>query len=134
MSHRGFQNGRFHPGTRGDEAEIIWPESASRTLKDIDKKDVGPSMEAISRAIHWRETSMTLIWLGVLLVFGGILQMAFQPIWRARLSGRRRRRAGQPSDTLEPERPGSGFEIKSNWLGLGLVALGAALLLAGAAI
>jgi hypothetical protein len=77
---------------------------------------------------------MTLIWLGVLLVFGGILQMAFQPIWRARLSGRRRLGAGQPSDTLEPERPGSGFDIKSNWLGLALVALGAALLLAGAAI
>ena len=77
---------------------------------------------------------MTLIWLGVLLVFGGILQMAFQPIWRARLSGRRRLRTGQPSDTLEPETPGSGFDIKSNWLGLALVALGAALLLAGAAI
>jgi hypothetical protein len=77
---------------------------------------------------------MTLIWLGVLLVFGGILQMAFQPIWRARLSGRRRLRAGQPSDTLEPERPAGGFDIKSNWLGLALVALGAALLLAGAAI
>jgi hypothetical protein len=25
-----------------------------------------------------QETSMTLIWLGVLLVFGGVLQMAFQ--------------------------------------------------------
>jgi hypothetical protein len=33
---------------------------------------------------------MTLIWLGVLLVFGGVLQMVFQPIWRGRLSGRRR--------------------------------------------
>jgi hypothetical protein len=30
-----------------------------------------------------RETSMTLIWLGVLLVFGGVLQMAYQPIWQA---------------------------------------------------
>jgi len=34
-----------------------------------------------------RETSMTLIWLGMLLVFGGVLQMAFQPIWQGRLSG-----------------------------------------------
>jgi hypothetical protein len=75
---------------------------------------------------------MTLIWLGVLLVFGGVLQMVFQPIWRGRLSGRRRLRSGQ--DTLEPERPASGFGIKSNWPGLALVALGAAFLLAGAAI
>lgn len=75
---------------------------------------------------------MTLIWLGVLLVFGGVLQMAFQPIWRGRLSGGRRLRSGR--DTLEPERPGSGFELKSNWPGLVLLALGGAFLLAGAAI
>jgi uncharacterized membrane protein len=75
---------------------------------------------------------MTLIWLGVLLVFAGVLQMAFQPIWRGRLSGGRPLRSGR--DTLEPERPASGFEIKSNWPGLVLVALGGAFLLAGAAI
>ncbi|RZN27000.1 hypothetical protein [Bradyrhizobium sp. Leo121] len=75
---------------------------------------------------------MTLIWLGVLLVFGGVLQMAYQPIWRGRLSGGRRLRSGR--DTLEPERPGSGFEIKSSWPGLVLVALGGAFLLAGAAV
>jgi hypothetical protein len=77
---------------------------------------------------------MTLIWLGVLLVFGGMLQMVFQPIWHGRLSGRKRLRAGQPGDTLEPERPAGGFEFRSNWPGLALVALGAALLLVGAAI
>ncbi|WOH69174.1 hypothetical protein [Bradyrhizobium sp. BWA-3-5] len=77
---------------------------------------------------------MTFIWLGVLLVLGGVLQMAYQPIWRGRLSGRRRLRAGQPGDTLEPERPAGGFGFKSNWPGLTLVALGGASLLAGAAI
>jgi len=75
---------------------------------------------------------MTLIWLGVILVFGGVLQMAYQPIWRGRLSGRRRLRPGRPGDTLEPERPASGFGIKSNWPGLALIALGVAFLLAGA--
>ena len=75
---------------------------------------------------------MALIWLGVLLVFGGVLQMAFQPIWRGRLSGTKRLRSRR--DTLEPERPGSGFGIKSNWPGLVLVALGGAFLLAAAAI
>jgi hypothetical protein len=77
---------------------------------------------------------MTLIWLGVLLVFGGMLQMAYQPIWRGRLSGRRQLRTGQPSDTLEPERPAGGFGIKSNWPGLVLLALGSAFLLAGTAV
>jgi hypothetical protein len=76
---------------------------------------------------------MILIWLGALLVFGGMLQLAYQPIWRGRLSGGRRLRSKR-SDTLEPARPGSGFGIKSNWPGLAMIALGAALLLAGGAI
>jgi uncharacterized membrane protein len=75
---------------------------------------------------------MTLIWLGVLLVFGGVLQMAFQPIWRGRFSGGGRLRSGR--DTLEPTSPASGFGIKSNWPGLVMIALGGAFLLAGAAI
>jgi hypothetical protein len=75
---------------------------------------------------------MTLIWLRVILVFGGVLQMAFQPIWRGRLSGVRRLPFGR--NTLEPERPGGGFGIKSYWPGLVMVALGGAFLLAGAAI
>jgi uncharacterized membrane protein len=75
---------------------------------------------------------MTLIWLGLLLVFAGVLQMAFQPIWRGRLSGTERVRSRR--DTLEPERPGSGLGIKSNWPGLVMVALGGGFLLAGAAI
>jgi hypothetical protein len=77
---------------------------------------------------------MIFIWLGVLLVLGGVLQMAYQPIWQGRLSGRRRLRAGQPGDTLEPERPAGGLGFKSSWPGLALVALGAAFLLAGAVI
>ena len=75
---------------------------------------------------------MTFILLGALLVIVGVLFMAAQPIWRGRLSGVRRLRSAQPSDTLEPERPARGFGIKSNWPGLALVALGAILLLAGA--
>jgi hypothetical protein len=77
---------------------------------------------------------MTLIWLGVLLVFGGLLQMMYQPIWRGRLSGRRRPPTGKATDTLEPERPASGFGLKSSWPGLVLVAVGATLLLVRAAI
>ena len=63
-----------------------------------------------------QETSMTLIWLGVLLVFGGMLQMAYQPIWRGRLSGRTGLRSRR-SDSLEPERPASGFgdQIELAW-------------------
>jgi hypothetical protein len=94
--------------------------------------DGGFSAAATSRRSLVQETSMTLIWLGALLVFVGVLQMAFQPIWRGRLSGGKRLRSGR--DTLEPEGPGSGFGIKSNWPGLVLIAFGGAFLLAAAAI
>src|SRR5258705_6581898 len=99
---------------------MIWTESTGRTLKYSQLKWMAaPSGRHPLGHSLVRETSMTLIWLGVFLVFGGVLQMAYQPIWRGRLSGGRRLRSGRTSDTLEPERPASGFGIKSNWPGLG---------------
>ena len=76
---------------------------------------------------------MVLVWVGALLVLGGVVFMAAQPLLRGRLSGGKRLRSGQASDTLEPQRPAGGFGIRSNWPGFALVALGAVLLLVGAA-
>jgi hypothetical protein len=76
---------------------------------------------------------MLVIWLGALLVLGGLLFMLAQPIWRGRLSeARRRRSSAVPRDTLEPRMPGVGFGLKENWPGLVFMALGGILLLVGA--
>ena len=75
---------------------------------------------------------MLTVWLGALLVGIGVVFMAAQPIWRGRLSGRQSRSA-VASDTLEPRQPGAGLGLAANWPGLVLIALGAILLLAGAA-
>lgn len=73
---------------------------------------------------------MAVILLGALLVFGGLLFLAAQPIWRGRLSAiRRKSTAAEP--TLEPPNPGAGFAVKDNWPGLALILLGGILLLAG---
>jgi len=72
------------------------------------------------------------IGLGVILIFGGILFMAFQAIWRGPLSDKRRSRAG--GATLEPRTPGAGFGLKANWPGFVLIAIGVALLVAAAAL
>lgn len=77
---------------------------------------------------------LIIFWLGALLVASGVLLMAGPPIWRARLSGRRTRSATAAARTLEPRRPGAGFRLKRHWPGLALVALGAILLLVGAAV
>ena len=81
---------------------------------------------------------MLVIWLGALLVLGGMVFIAAQPIWRERLSeARRRRSSAVPRDTpephtLEPRRPGAGFGLKENWPGLVFIVLGGILLLVGA--
>ncbi len=86
---------------------------------------------------------MLVIWLGALLVLGGLVFLVAQPIWRGRLSeARRRRSSAVPRDTLEahtlephtlePRRPGAGFGLKENWPGLVCIVLGGILLLVGA--
>ena len=82
---------------------------------------------------------MLVIWLGALFVLGGLLFMAAQPIWRGRLSDARRISSAVARDTLEPHtleprRPGAGFELKANWPGLVLIVLGGILLLVGAGL
>lgn len=76
---------------------------------------------------------MTLIWIGALLVIVGVVLTAIPPIWLGRLSRPRRVHSPRPSTTLEPETPAKGLDLQANWPGLALIALGAVLLLIGAA-
>ena len=78
---------------------------------------------------------MLVIWLGALLVLGGLVFMMAQPIWRGRLSdATKRTSSGVPRDTLEPRRPGAGFTLKANWPGLVFIVLGSILLLVWASL
>ena len=78
--------------------------------------------------IAW-EASMLVIWLGGLLIVSRLVFMAASP------SGENgyRSRSAVESDTLEPRRSGAGFGLATSWPGLALIALGAILLLVGAA-
>ena len=70
---------------------------------------------------------MVLMGLGALLVLYGIVYTARSAIWRGPLSGRDSSRPVR--GTLEPPRRGPGFG--TNWPGILLMAIGAALLVAG---
>ena len=62
---------------------------------------------------------MLVIWLGALLVLGGLVFMMAQPIWRGRLSdASKRTSSGTPRDTLEPRRPGAGLYTLESGIGL----------------
>jgi hypothetical protein len=76
---------------------------------------------------------MLAIWLGALLIVVGLVLSAAPPLSRARLSGRSAPspRAG---DTLEPRKPGAGFDPAKNWPGLALIALGVVLMLSAAIV
>ena len=66
---------------------------------------------------------MLLILIGALLVLAGIVVLAAPPIWLARLSGGRPRPTTARA-TLEPPKPGAGFNLAANWPGLALMGLG----------
>jgi hypothetical protein len=76
---------------------------------------------------------MLFLALGALLIVAGLVVLAGPPIWRGRLSGRRSRAATVADNTLEPREPAAGFTLAASWPGLALIALGAILLLVGAA-
>lgn len=71
---------------------------------------------------------MVLILLGALLFFAGLVFIFVQPL-KGPLSRPRSTSPTAQGKTLEPERPGRGFDLKSNWPGLVTMGLGATLLL-----
>ena len=74
---------------------------------------------------------MAIVLIGALLVICGILYMVAKVLGQGRLSGTSRRSTMVESTTLEPRTRGTAFDLRSNWIGLALVALGAILLFAG---
>jgi drug/metabolite transporter (DMT)-like permease len=76
---------------------------------------------------------MTLIWIGALLIVVGVVLAAVPPILQGRMSRPRPVTPARPGKTLEPDRPGKGLDPRTNWPSLAMIALGAVLLLAGAA-
>ena len=76
---------------------------------------------------------MIVTLIGALLVLGGVLFMAYEAIWRGRLSGASRRDSTAESTTLEPKGRSAAFDPRANWPGLALIVLGAILLYVGTA-
>lgn len=75
---------------------------------------------------------MLLIGIGALLVVAGIVVMATATARRGRMSESKPAAAEAPSDTLEPSGRGRRLSLRADLPGIGLIALGAAFLLASA--
>lgn len=81
------------------------------------------------------QMSIGLVWAGALLVVIGVLFTAARALWSGgRLSEAKGLRSGRAGESLEPRGSNYGFQLKSNWPGLALIALGFILLLSGAII
>jgi hypothetical protein len=73
-----------------------------------------------------------LVWIGALLIVGGVLLTAAKALWPGRLSEARSK--GSAHDTLEPRGVGDRLQVRAIWPGLALIGVGALLMLAGSAI
>jgi hypothetical protein len=73
---------------------------------------------------------MVYILFGALLFVVGITFIVLQPL-KGRLSRARSTAPTPQGKTLEPERPGKGMSMRSNWPGLLMITLGGILMLAG---
>jgi uncharacterized membrane protein len=80
------------------------------------------------------QSGMVLIWIGALLIVGGIVLAAGQVIWRGRLSDPHRMGSTGAGGTLEPRESPRALHPKHHWPSIVLVALGIVLMLAEAAV
>lgn len=80
------------------------------------------------------QSGMVLVWIGALLVVGGVVLAAGQVLWKGRLSDARRMGPAGAGATLEPQGRGRDFHPKAHWPSIALVALGIILILAETAI
>jgi len=80
------------------------------------------------------QSSNLLIGIGALLILGGIVLTAVQTLWRGRLSDAHTLDSTPTDVTLEPRGRSRTLGLKGKWPGLGLIALGAILLIAAAAV
>ena len=76
---------------------------------------------------------MALVVIGALMVIVGVAIAAVRTAGRGRLSQPNRQASGR-LDTLEPTGQGRRLSLKADLLGLGMAAIGAILMLAGAII
>ena len=77
------------------------------------------------------QSGMLLIWIGALLIIGGIVLAAGKVLWKGRLSDPHRVGSGT---TLEPQGRAQALHPKHHWPSIALVALGLILLLAETAV
>lgn len=80
------------------------------------------------------QSGMVLIWIGALLIVGGIVLAAGQVLWKGRLSDPHRMGSAGAGATLEPRERPRALHPKHHWPSIVLVALGIVLMLAEAAV
>ncbi len=80
------------------------------------------------------QSGMVLIWIGALLVVGGVVLAAGKVLWKGRLSDAHRTGSTGASATLEPQGRVRAFHPKHHWPSIFLVALGLIFMLAEAAV
>ncbi|MXQ14290.1 hypothetical protein [Microvirga makkahensis] len=75
------------------------------------------------------DSGLVLIWIGALLIIGGVLYGAGQVLWRGRLSDARLSRSTGRKTTLEPQQSPRSFSFRTHWPAFVLILVGGILIL-----
>lgn len=75
------------------------------------------------------DTGILLIWIGALLIIGGVIYGAAQAIWGGRLSEARLGRASRERVSLEPQQSPKAFSLKTHWPAFVMILVGGILIL-----
>lgn len=79
-------------------------------------------------------SGFVLIWIGALLIIGGVLYGAGQVLWRGRLSDAKLSRSTGRRSSLEPEQSVRSFSFRTHWPAFALILLGSILILTETAL
>jgi len=75
------------------------------------------------------DSGIVLIWIGALLIIGGVLYGAGQVLWRGRLSDAGSNRSTGKRTSLEPQQSPRSFSFRTHWPAFALILLGGILIL-----
>lgn len=75
------------------------------------------------------DSGIVLIWIGALLIIGGVVYGAAQALWAGRLSDAGPGRSSKAEASLEPQQGTRSFSFRTHWPAFALILLGAILIL-----
>jgi len=108
---------------------MAWGTNTGDGVAPSSKHSIHGIMSHLCKQESFMDSGILLIWIGALLIIGGVLYGAAQALWGGRLSDARLGRSARTEASLEPRQGARAFSFKTHWPAFVLILLGSLLLL-----